>query len=176
MRVSARCSQRSLRSFRMVCAETSNRRARSSTTTRPEARAIVRISVWRWDNPATAAPLGKAGPMVRRFDDGVNEGESLNAQFAPHGECPPEGIRASGGDKDAPRCKSPPHRHHMLILPALAIGLLGVIPAFAASADEDAVAKERGRDSIQSKTRSHLERDGFSSNRHLALSFCLSMI
>ena len=29
----------------------------------------------------------------------------------------------------------------MLFLPALAIGLLGVIPAFAASADEDAVAK-----------------------------------
>jgi len=28
-----------------------------------------------------------------------------------------------------------------LILPALAIGLLGVVPAFAASADEDAVAK-----------------------------------
>jgi hypothetical protein len=29
----------------------------------------------------------------------------------------------------------------MLFLPALAIGLLGVVPAFAASADEDAVAK-----------------------------------
>ena len=29
----------------------------------------------------------------------------------------------------------------MLILPAVAVGLLGVIPAFAASADEDAVAK-----------------------------------
>ena len=29
----------------------------------------------------------------------------------------------------------------MLFLPALAVGLLGVIPAFAASADEDAVAK-----------------------------------
>ena len=29
----------------------------------------------------------------------------------------------------------------MLALPALAIGILGVIPAFAASADEDAVAK-----------------------------------
>ena len=28
-----------------------------------------------------------------------------------------------------------------LALPALAIGLLGVVPAFAASADEDAVAK-----------------------------------
>jgi ketosteroid isomerase-like protein len=31
-------------------------------------------------------------------------------------------------------------RRH-LVLPALAIGLLGVVPAFAASADEDAVAK-----------------------------------
>src|SRR5712692_7447242 len=29
----------------------------------------------------------------------------------------------------------------MLFLPALAIGLLGVVPAFAASADEDAIAK-----------------------------------
>jgi hypothetical protein len=29
----------------------------------------------------------------------------------------------------------------MLFLPALAIGILGVVPAFAASADEDAVAK-----------------------------------
>ncbi len=28
-----------------------------------------------------------------------------------------------------------------LMLPALAIGLLGVVPVFAASADEDAVAK-----------------------------------
>src|SRR3982074_117545 len=31
-----------------------------------------------------------------------------------------------------------------LILPALAIGLLGVVPAFAASADEEAVAKNLG--------------------------------
>src|SRR5258708_39140075 len=58
----AGCAERSLRSCRMVGAEASNRRARSSTITRPEARAIERISVWRWDNPATAAPLDKVGP------------------------------------------------------------------------------------------------------------------
>src|SRR6476620_9272731 len=56
MRVSERWSQRSLRSLRMVCAETSKRLARSSTITRPKARAILRISVWRWDSPAIAAP------------------------------------------------------------------------------------------------------------------------
>jgi hypothetical protein len=31
-------------------------------------------------------------------------------------------------------------RRH-LVLPALAVGLLGIVPTFAASADEDAVAK-----------------------------------
>src|SRR5260370_32997603 len=40
----------------MVWADTSKRRARSSTITRPKARAILRISFWRWVNPATAAP------------------------------------------------------------------------------------------------------------------------
>src|SRR5579872_3183028 len=43
-RVSERRSQRSLRSLRIVCAETSNLRARSSTVTRPWVRAISRIS------------------------------------------------------------------------------------------------------------------------------------
>ena len=38
----------------MVCAETSNRRARSSTVTRPEARAILRMSAWREDSSAIA--------------------------------------------------------------------------------------------------------------------------
>src|SRR3954469_10364234 len=56
MRVSERWSQRSLRSFRMVCADTSKRRARSSTVTRPKARAMLRISDWRCDSPATATP------------------------------------------------------------------------------------------------------------------------
>ena len=54
--VSERWSQRSLRSLRMVCADTSKRLARSSTITRPKARAILRISVWRWDSPATRHP------------------------------------------------------------------------------------------------------------------------
>src|SRR4051812_48643715 len=54
MRVSERRSQRSLRSLRMVCAETSNRRASSSTMMRPEARAMLRISAWRWVSPVTA--------------------------------------------------------------------------------------------------------------------------
>src|SRR5262249_54953984 len=64
MRVSARCSQRSLRSLRMVCAETSKRLARSSTITRPEARARLRISVWRWESPAMAAPYDEERPRV----------------------------------------------------------------------------------------------------------------
>src|SRR6202158_3697523 len=37
----------------MVCAETSKRRARSSTITRPKARAMLRISDWRWVRPVT---------------------------------------------------------------------------------------------------------------------------
>src|SRR5207248_6050542 len=69
---SERCSQRSLRSLRMVCAETSKRRARSSTITRPEARAMLRISVWRLDSPATGAPRIREPSMVRRFSDPVN--------------------------------------------------------------------------------------------------------
>src|SRR5450631_1471027 len=58
MRVSDRLSQRSLRSLRMVCAETSKRRARSSTITRPKARAILRISFWRWVRPVMTTPWG----------------------------------------------------------------------------------------------------------------------
>src|SRR6478735_5032098 len=60
MRVSERRSQRSLRSLRMVCAETSNRRASSSTMTRPEARAMLRISAWRWVSPVTIAASGES--------------------------------------------------------------------------------------------------------------------
>src|SRR6266852_2449097 len=56
MRVSERWSQRSFRSLRMVCAETSKRRARSSTITRPKARARLRISFWRWVRPVMTAP------------------------------------------------------------------------------------------------------------------------
>src|ERR1700691_5289431 len=40
----------------MVCAETSKRRARSSTITRPKARAMLRISDWRWVRPVTTIP------------------------------------------------------------------------------------------------------------------------
>src|SRR5947209_3496701 len=40
----------------MVCAETSKRRARSSTITRPKARARLRISFWRWVRPVITAP------------------------------------------------------------------------------------------------------------------------
>src|SRR5215218_6690941 len=40
----------------MVCAETSKRFARSSTITRPKARAILRISFWRWVSRVTATP------------------------------------------------------------------------------------------------------------------------
>src|ERR1700733_3758111 len=51
----------------MVCAETSNRRARSSTITRPKARAIFRISDWRWDRPVTMAPwANEAAPWCGR--------------------------------------------------------------------------------------------------------------
>src|SRR5262245_3283972 len=67
IRVSERWSQRSLRSLRMVCAETSKRLARSSTITRPKARAMLRISVWRWDSPAMAAPLRYFGAQ-RQFE------------------------------------------------------------------------------------------------------------
>src|SRR5216684_6248459 len=40
----------------MVCAETSKRRARSSTITRPKARARLRFSFWRWVRPVMTAP------------------------------------------------------------------------------------------------------------------------
>src|ERR1700676_5529011 len=56
----------------MVCAETSKRLARSSTITRPKARAILRISFWRWVRPVMAAPRDKSAPMVRRFRRPVN--------------------------------------------------------------------------------------------------------
>src|ERR1035437_7443659 len=46
----------------MVCAETSKRRARSSTITPPEARGIFRISDWRLVSPVTAAPKGAKTP------------------------------------------------------------------------------------------------------------------
>src|SRR5229473_323344 len=46
----------------MVCAETSKRRARSSTITRPKARAIFRISDWRWVRPVMTAPRAKTRP------------------------------------------------------------------------------------------------------------------
>src|SRR6185295_2375227 len=75
MRVSARWSQRSLRSFRMVCAETSKSLERSSTVTRPKARAMLRISVWRCDSPATAEPGKWRSLMVRRFWTPVNAGD-----------------------------------------------------------------------------------------------------
>src|SRR5665213_3393442 len=74
MRVSERWSQRSLRSLRMVCAETSKRRARSSTITRPNARAMLRISFWRWVRPVTAAPRERYLPMVRPLRLRVNAG------------------------------------------------------------------------------------------------------
>src|SRR5882724_12380316 len=72
MRVSERWSQRSLRSLRMVWAETSKRLARSSTITRPKARAMLRISVWRWDNPAITAPRDKYALMLRLIFRQVN--------------------------------------------------------------------------------------------------------
>src|ERR1700726_3006274 len=75
MRVIERCSQGSFKALRMVCGETSKRRARSSTVTRPEARAMLRISDWRWVSPVTAAPRGCERPMVRRFADAVNAAE-----------------------------------------------------------------------------------------------------
>jgi hypothetical protein len=58
---------------------TSKRRARSSTITRPEARAMLRISVWRLDSPATARkPYGKGvRAMVRRFTFPVNAAHRL---------------------------------------------------------------------------------------------------
>src|SRR5437879_5947078 len=56
----------------MVCAETSKRRARSSTITRPEARAMLRISVWRLDSPATGCTLDRRRLMVRLFERRVN--------------------------------------------------------------------------------------------------------
>src|SRR3984893_12098787 len=46
----------------MVCAETSKRRARSSTITRPKARAMFRISDWRWVRPVMTAPRAKTHP------------------------------------------------------------------------------------------------------------------
>lgn len=49
-RVIERRSHRSLMSLRMVCADTSKRRARSSTVTRPEARAMFRMSDWRLES------------------------------------------------------------------------------------------------------------------------------
>ena len=76
MRVSERWSQRSLRSLRMVCADTSKRRARSSTITRPKARAMLRISVWRCDSPATAGSFRQWADMVRRFGGAVNVAEA----------------------------------------------------------------------------------------------------
>jgi hypothetical protein len=33
---------------------------------------MLRISVWRWDNPATAAPYGKSALMVRLIRGQVN--------------------------------------------------------------------------------------------------------
>src|ERR1700709_1888643 len=59
----------------MVCAETSKRRARSSTMTRPVARAMFRISDWRWVRPVTGTS-GEERFMVRRFGDWVNAGKA----------------------------------------------------------------------------------------------------
>src|ERR1700733_7716533 len=50
----------------MVCAETSKRRARSSTITRPKARAMLRISDWRWVRPVTTIPRGRRRPWCDR--------------------------------------------------------------------------------------------------------------
>jgi len=51
---------------------TSKRLARSSTITRPKARAMLRISFWRWVSPVTAAPRGWDAAMVRPFRHPVN--------------------------------------------------------------------------------------------------------
>src|SRR5437763_5458142 len=72
IRVSDRWSQRSLRSLRMVWAETSKRLARSSTVTRPNVRARFRISFWRFVSPVTAAPQVNPPLMVRLFRRPVN--------------------------------------------------------------------------------------------------------
>src|ERR1700685_2378126 len=59
----------------MVCAETSKRRARSSTITRPWARAILSISVWRLVRTVTDHPGNADAIMVRRFVHSVNAAE-----------------------------------------------------------------------------------------------------
>src|SRR5215208_2411991 len=56
----------------MVWAETSKRLARSSTITRPKARAIFRISFWRWVSRVTGSTSGKGALMVRLFRRAVN--------------------------------------------------------------------------------------------------------
>src|SRR5215468_8233918 len=94
MRVSERRSQRSLRSLRMVCAETSKRRASSSTITRPEARAMLRISAWRWVNPVTGGNLtsefawcGGSTPRSTRERGKVNEQRDGAPPSPLHGGC-----------------------------------------------------------------------------------------
>src|SRR6185369_9513998 len=163
MRVSERWSQRSLRSLRMVCADTSKRLARSSTITRPKARAMLRISVWRWDSPATAAPLrNRLGAQSCRYG-AADWGRGQRGRSAARAigqpkqlfwlrrlrrkPCAPHQPRRS--TKQFVAARLPPQTkmeetmnidRRQLALPALALGLLTVVPAFA-GADEDAVAK-----------------------------------
>jgi uncharacterized protein DUF4440 len=75
--------------------------------------------------------------MVRRFSDGVNEGS-----FTRLSECstkPRMAARLTSQPRKAEETMKINRRE--LALPALAVGLLSVVPAFAASADEEAVAK-----------------------------------
>jgi hypothetical protein len=58
-RFSSLRSHRSLRSLRMVCGVTSKRAARSSTLTRPAARASARISFCRWLKSCIRSPCAQ---------------------------------------------------------------------------------------------------------------------
>jgi hypothetical protein len=91
--------------------------------------------------------------MVRRFRRGVNAGDrpavkdgiTVKRGSAPYSQRPAEVL-----DNTARNCETAFNQkteetmnidRRGLILPALGIGLLGAVPAFAALADEDAVAK-----------------------------------
>src|SRR5207253_4288184 len=134
-----------------------------STITRPEARAMLRISVWRLDSPAMRPTSDQdIRAMVRRLRGRVNGLDRPRHCLAAEDRNTVTVMRNNGHrskrvlDKTAHDCKTAriPEQQNSgtteetmninrreLALPALAIGLLGVVPAFAASADEEAVAK-----------------------------------
>src|SRR6476469_8529378 len=94
----------------MVCAETSKRLARSSTITRPKARAMLRISVWRWDSPATSGTpekvWHKVAVMVRLIGAGVNEADRPQGASAGRNRILAKGGRAGYGNPHFLRCST----------------------------------------------------------------------